>query len=218
MCTRVNGPTAIHLGLSLPAASCGLPASIGRAALKRSRRKLALPFWPCSRWGLPSHPSRLGCWWSLTPPFHPYLPRLGRGGGLFSVALSRGSPRVGVTDHPALRSPDLPRRCDTARPPGRLARQDKDIRFRPPPAWVILSPPSGVPYASTRSRQSEGEDSEQDHQGRYRPSGCGHAGCHTRGLWFGTARIPAGGQRWRHIACLDTRKLAHQFRVNSRRE
>ena len=31
------------------------------------------------------------------------------GGGLFSVALSRGSPRVGATDHPALRSPDFPR-------------------------------------------------------------------------------------------------------------
>ena len=31
-------------------------------------------------------------------------------GGLLSVALSRGSPRVGVTDHPALRSPDLPHR------------------------------------------------------------------------------------------------------------
>ncbi len=31
------------------------------------------------------------------------------GGGLFSVALSRGSPRVGVTHHPALWSPDLPR-------------------------------------------------------------------------------------------------------------
>jgi hypothetical protein len=28
----------IHLGLPLPAASCGLPASLGRAALKRSRR------------------------------------------------------------------------------------------------------------------------------------------------------------------------------------
>jgi hypothetical protein len=26
-----------------------------------------------SKWGLPSHPSHLGCWWSLTPPFHPYL-------------------------------------------------------------------------------------------------------------------------------------------------
>jgi hypothetical protein len=36
------------------------------------------------------------------------------GGGLFSVALSRGSPRVGVTDHPALRSPDLPRRARRA--------------------------------------------------------------------------------------------------------
>ena len=32
------------------------------------------------------------------------------GGGLFSVALSRGSPRVGVTHHPALWSPDFPQR------------------------------------------------------------------------------------------------------------
>ena len=31
-------------------------------------------------------------------------------GGLFSVALSRGSPRVAVSHHPALRSPDFPRR------------------------------------------------------------------------------------------------------------
>ena len=30
-------------------------------------------------------------------------------GGLLSVALSRGSPRVGVTHHPALWSPDFPR-------------------------------------------------------------------------------------------------------------
>jgi hypothetical protein len=34
-----------------------------------------------------------------------------RRGGLFSVALSRGSPRVGVTDHLALWSPDLPHRA-----------------------------------------------------------------------------------------------------------
>ena len=32
-------------------------------------------------------------------------------GGLFSVALSRGSPRVAVSNHPALRSPDFPRRA-----------------------------------------------------------------------------------------------------------
>ncbi len=38
LCTRLRGPTVIHLGLPLPAASCGLPASIGRAALNRSRR------------------------------------------------------------------------------------------------------------------------------------------------------------------------------------
>ena len=36
------------------------------------------------------------------------LPAAEATGGLFSVALSRGSPRVGVTDHPALWSPDLP--------------------------------------------------------------------------------------------------------------
>jgi hypothetical protein len=52
------------------------------------------------------------------------------GGGLLSVALSRGSPRVGVTDHLALRSPDLPHPAD--RPyghrPGAAARP-----ARPPP-------------------------------------------------------------------------------------
>src|SRR5205085_1349765 len=31
-------------------------------------------------------------------------------GGLFSVALSCGSPRLAASQHPALRSPDLPRR------------------------------------------------------------------------------------------------------------
>jgi len=39
---RERGPTAIHLGLPLLAASCGLPASIGRAALNRSRRPAPL--------------------------------------------------------------------------------------------------------------------------------------------------------------------------------
>jgi ferredoxin len=41
LCTRLRGPAVIHLGLPLPAASCGLPASIGRAALDRSRRPAA---------------------------------------------------------------------------------------------------------------------------------------------------------------------------------
>src|ERR1700722_4616522 len=41
LCARLRGPTVIHLGLPLPTASCGLPASIGRAALERSRRPTA---------------------------------------------------------------------------------------------------------------------------------------------------------------------------------
>src|SRR5438309_10934523 len=54
-------------------------------------------------------------------------------GGLLSVALSCGSPRLGVTQHPALRSPDVPRtdhhseeRVRT-RPPGRLATTHHSI-------------------------------------------------------------------------------------------
>jgi len=42
LCARSRGPAAIHLGLPLPTASCGLPASIGRAALNRSRRSAPL--------------------------------------------------------------------------------------------------------------------------------------------------------------------------------
>ncbi len=50
--------------------------------------------------------------WALTPPFHPYptatLRRSSRPGGVISVALSFGSPRLGVTQRPALWSPDFP--------------------------------------------------------------------------------------------------------------
>ena len=45
-------------------------------------------------------------------------------GGLFSVALSCGSPRLAVSQHPALRSPDFPRcqrpKAPAPRPPGGL--------------------------------------------------------------------------------------------------
>ena len=56
---------------------------------------------------------------ALTAPFHPYL-RL-RGGGVFSVALSVGSPLPRVTRHTALWSSDFPRSCSAEpRLPGRL--------------------------------------------------------------------------------------------------
>ena len=57
----------IPLGRELPHASSDLPGSLGRATLKRS------PIWSCSGWGLPSRPGHPSRWWSLTPPFHPYL-------------------------------------------------------------------------------------------------------------------------------------------------
>jgi len=44
-----------------------------------------------------------------------------RESGLFSVALSRGSPRVGVTHHLALWSPDLPRHTPEGTQRGRPA-------------------------------------------------------------------------------------------------
>jgi len=90
-------------------ASCGLPASIGRAALNRSRSQPKLTFLTLLRVGFtepPQSPAMLVVSYTTVSP----LPQDGSRGGLFSVALSRGSPRVGVTDHPALRSPDLPHR------------------------------------------------------------------------------------------------------------
>src|SRR5690606_41774931 len=52
-------------------------------------------------------------------------------GGLFSAALSRGSPRVGVTHRPALRSPDVPRRVPRGTRRGRLAGSSVSRVSRP---------------------------------------------------------------------------------------
>ncbi len=54
----------------------------------------------------PQLPATLVVSYTTVSPLPPGKPD----GGLFSVALSRGSPRVGVTHHPALWSPDFPRR------------------------------------------------------------------------------------------------------------
>lgn len=70
------------------------------------------PVWPCSKWGLPCLSSHLESGgllhrrFTLTPASR---------GGLFSVALACGLPRVGVTHHLALRSPDVPRVVRTTR-------------------------------------------------------------------------------------------------------
>ena len=65
---------AIHLGLPSPAGSSGLPAGSGGPPSNACAGRRSGPSWPCSGWGLPSHPGHPGCWWALTPPFHPYRP------------------------------------------------------------------------------------------------------------------------------------------------
>src|SRR6476620_528321 len=91
--------------------------ALGRAALNRALSGLApggvyLAF-PVTReaGGLLHHRFTLTCFVPLS--------KRREAGGLFSVALACGLPRVGVTHHPALRSPDVPRDTCVAR--GRLA-------------------------------------------------------------------------------------------------
>ena len=189
----------------------GRPRSLAQEAVSQG----SLPFWPCSGWGLPSRPSHLERWWSLTPPFHPYLPRPEPGGGLFSVALSRGSPRVGVTDHPALRSPDLPRHTHrAARPPGRLARHPKGI----PPAALLgptASPkytgPTGAP-AGIISANAPVRPVDRSH----RPGGAARSAGTVRGWllrcgWASRPRRPRGtGPRPGHAARLGRRRPARR--------
>ena len=112
---RLSRPTRGFDGTGRPA-----PAEAGLA-----------PAWPCSRWGLPGRPCHHGRRWSLTPPFHHHqwptaspqwlaaVPWL----SAFLWSSSVGSPRLGVTQHRALWSPDFPRPVAGARPPGRLGRQ-----------------------------------------------------------------------------------------------
>src|SRR5262249_54022634 len=84
-------------------------------------------------------------------------------GGLLSVALSCGSPRLGVTQHLALWSPDVPRtgRART-RPPGRLTTTAIQPRLAGHGPWVeqpLLTRPEPVSRwmsASRRTRHPEG--------------------------------------------------------------
>jgi hypothetical protein len=119
LCTRSRGPAVIHLGLSLPTASCGLPASIGRATLDRSRRELRSPLdlapggvyraaaVTCGAGGLLHHR------FTLTPA-------LARGRSVFCGTVPRVAPgrryRPPCPVEPGPSSPGL----RPARPPGRL--------------------------------------------------------------------------------------------------
>src|SRR5690606_27760589 len=128
----------------------------GRSSISACRRRQALAAYPQARTGHPQAPARAtgslaallglapGGVYRATPVTrgaggllpHRFTLTGSQAGGLFSVALSRGSPRVAVSNHPALWSPDVPRRRSRApptRPPDRLARpvQSTAVRSRP---------------------------------------------------------------------------------------
>ena len=93
---RSGRPAIIPLAPRLPAESSDLPGGFGRASLERP------PIWSCSVWGFPC-PSCHHAGGALlphlftlaTPAFRPEF------GGVFSVALSLGSPPLAVNQHTA---------------------------------------------------------------------------------------------------------------------
>ncbi len=97
---------------------------LGRAVLERlrsaGRNRRLLTLLQVGFTEPPQSPAALVVSYTTVSP----LPSGEPDGGLFSVALSRGSPRVGVTHHLALWSPDFPRPMVShlPRPPGQLAR------------------------------------------------------------------------------------------------
>ena len=131
---RDTGWTAISLGTTLPQPSSGLPGN-GTGS----------PIVPCltllrTRFTEPTASPRslVGSYPTVSP-----LPGACAPGGLLSVALSRGLPRVGVTHRPALWSPDVPRRTIETVRRDRLAdplalpfyrRRGESERRRPKPA------------------------------------------------------------------------------------
>jgi len=112
---RRTAPPAvvIHLRPVSPPALSGLPGDLGQAAgaAVHAAGHRSPPIWPCTGWGLPGR--RV----TATPvrSYRTFSPLPPEGGGVFSVALSVGSPRLPVRKHPALWCSDFPLRSVQAR-------------------------------------------------------------------------------------------------------
>ena len=146
LCPAVLRPPAaiIHLGLPLPAGSCGLPAGSGEQPSNAcaGHHLAAVTLLGLAPGGVyQATPVTRGSGELLPHRFTLTGPKTG---GLFSVALSRGSPRVAVNNHPALRSPDVPRRrprgrrrdrpADSSVAPSSYAGPDRPVDSVPP--WI----------------------------------------------------------------------------------
>ena len=109
---------------------------------------------PCSGRGLPSRPGRPGRWWSLAPPFHPYLPFPGtwpvRGWrsvlcGTFPRVTPGGCCPPPCPAEPGPSSTPVSRR--TPRSPGQLLRNRQDSDHRRSGHLATVPPWSRPPCA-----------------------------------------------------------------------
>src|SRR5690348_11654028 len=154
LCARLRGAAVIHLGLPLPTASCGLPASIGRAALNRSRREPLAPLLTLLRVGFtepPQSPAALVVSYTTVSP----LPRLTPGRFAFCGTVPRVTPgrryRPPCPVEPGPSSPGL----RPARPPGRLTRA-QDTPDTTGPASRTEQEPAGGGSRPTRPARTRG--------------------------------------------------------------
>ncbi len=121
----------IHLGRRSPDGSCGLPGG-----QQDGPSSPCLALLPVGLAEPPGSPRALVRSYRTVSPLPVRRARRPAAiGGLLSVALSCGSPRLGVTQHRALWSPDVPRtgpvsRRPGPRPPGRLATARQSKRSR----------------------------------------------------------------------------------------
>ena len=139
---------AIHLGWLLPATSSNLPGH--RCRIAPAALGNACPYMVLLRMGftMPVPLPVRRC--ALTAPFHPCRRSVAGAGGLFSVALSLGSPPPGVTRHPDPVEPGLSsprtararaaavRPSDSGRSIGSAGRPVKHPWSRPAPTEFLM--------------------------------------------------------------------------------
>ena len=143
----------IPLGIESPQSSGGLPAPPFVARRRRAWAGPALwePIWPCTAWGLPClrcHHRSGG----LLPHLFNLTRKVALSGGMFSVALSVGSPPLPVRKHAVLWCSDFP-------PPEHYTRAAITLPTCQPPhstihlSFVVLFPlPLPLPFALTSSQ------------------------------------------------------------------
>ena len=148
---RERGAAAIPLGDALRRRSSNLPGCLVRSEDRTSRRAAASSLFGLAPDGVfqADASPRRRC--ALTAPFHPCLipPRPeGRRraiGGVFSVALSVGSPRLAVSKHPALWCSDFPPPAPPRPRPKGHGKRQQERQSRP---WWRAAAARPTPNAS----------------------------------------------------------------------